>query len=143
MRNRLAVVVKLKQCDEDRKLGSLAQTLQRLKAAQAAVEAEHRLTQVAHAPVGTAADWAISDGAHGQALARLKKARQLCGAAETEVTSAQGDYAQARGRTESVRRLDGIRQLEHRLEANKREDRSLDELSLLGFARRAKGKTQG
>lgn len=137
--HRLASVIKLREQIEDRARLELANAQRQTAAAEESLREAEERSRRDHRGRGSAADWQIAESAHGTALREVREAERAAQAAVIELARTRTEYVSARGRAEAVRRISAIRAETAAKEREAREDKELDELAVLGFARAMRG----
>lgn len=135
---RLDVVVQLKARSEEKAQRAFGEALGQVAKAKAAVEEAHRQAQRDHRGQGSAAEWMMVDAARGRSLQVLRSTQKVLDQANVAAEKKRALYTQAHQATEVVRRVADVRRAEDVFEENKKEARTLDELTLQRFVR---GKT--
>ncbi|MBX7098356.1 MAG: hypothetical protein K1X89_11635 [Myxococcaceae bacterium] len=134
---RLDVVAKLKEREEERRLGVLAGALSAAReAAEALAQAEAQARRE-HDPKGTAAQLLLEDAAQARSVVVRERAREAAAKSASVAQDARAAWNEARRSAEVVRRLAEVRRDELVAAREKKEQRALDELTLLRFSRSA------
>jgi flagellar export protein FliJ len=132
---RLDTVVRVKEREEERRLDTLSQAQRRAEEEAAALREAQARAEVELTGGGMAADFCVYEAARARALEVVRRARLAVEAAQREVEAARAQWVTAKAQTEAVRRVADARHAEVRRLAEAKEQKALDDLTLLRFAR--------
>jgi flagellar export protein FliJ len=134
-KTRLDAVVKIRERDEDTARIQLSEDQRRqLAAVKALDEAKARARHDARTS-GRAMDWELADRAHQRALLDARLAEHAVSAASEKVASSRQNYVGAYAKAEAMRRLVETRRADIQKEEAKADEKRLDEMATLRFAR--------
>lgn len=137
MRTRLDAVVKVREREEDRALEQVAHAEAKAKAAVEHARAMAAATKIDQRRAGDVSTWELAEVAHVRALTVAHRAQKDSERAQAEVAKVRVLYTSAHQQAEVVRRAAEHRRDEARREADRVEDKSLDEVASMLWFRRA------
>lgn len=132
---KLDVVVKVKAREEERRLELLAAAQRQVVAARKALRDAEAQADAELTTCGRAADFCVYEVARARALEVVKRARTALDVALQGEATARAAWVMARSQVDAVRRVADARRTEVRQLAETRERKSVDDLTLLRFAR--------
>jgi flagellar export protein FliJ len=132
---KLDAVVKVKARAEERLLEAFAEAQRGTLAAKEALRQAEARADASMQGGGIAADFSMYEAARGRALEAVKRARAGVDAALQHEEKARAAWVTARAQVDAVRRVADARRDEITKEAETKEQKRADDLTLLRFAR--------
>ncbi len=137
MRTRLDAVVTVREQGEEKALRQVVEAEARVKLAVERAEALARAATVDHRRAGDASTWELTEAAHVRALGEARRAQKEVEQAQQQVAKVRLVYTTAHRQAEVVRRVAEARRDELRKDAQRTEDKQLDEVASLLWFRKA------
>jgi len=137
MRTRLDAVVQVRERAEEKALLKVVEAENQAKVALERAEALRLAALKDQRKPGDAATWELAESAHVRALADARRAQKEAERVQAEVSKVRVVYTSAHQQAEVVRRVAETRRDEQRREAERTEDKALDEVASLLWYRKA------
>jgi hypothetical protein len=133
---RLDPVVKLEEQREELRLREMAEAGRKLKTAEDALEASRARAASDNRRTASASDWLLAELSHTRALSDVRAAEHAVRSASDESAATRTRYRAAHSKAEAIRRVADLRVNEIIQAREATERKELDELAILGYARR-------
>jgi flagellar export protein FliJ len=137
--HRLAAVVRLREGAEKDALEKLGAAVRAVSAAASLLDEAERRARVDRRQSAEVRSWELAEGDHLLALRAVEAAREALDAARRAEEAARTRHLEAYREAEVVRRLASAREADARAEADKRENKTLDEIASQRALRRRRG----
>lgn len=133
---RLDPVVKLEEQREELRLREMAEAGRKLKTAEDALAVSRARAAADERRMASASDWLLAELSHTRALSDVRAAEHAVRLASDESTATRTRYTAAHSKAEAIRRVADLRVNEIIQAREATERKELDELAILGYARR-------
>ena len=133
---RLDPVVKLEEQREELRLREMAEAGRKLKSAEDTLAASRARAVADERRSASASDWMLAELSHTRALLDVRAAEHAVRSANDESVVTRTRYTEARAKAEALRRVADLRVGEIIQAREATERRELDELAILGYARK-------